>query len=128
MSKSQKILSVFGIVELAEAVFFAGSGYAGGGAGAWISMVVSLVACIMLFIAAKDASKALGAWYILLVGLIVSVIALIINLAGEGKGILFAIGGVISVAANVVAFIAVNNVKRQGAKEHPKQQEKKNKK
>ena len=113
MSKSQKVLRVFGVLEIVQAVLYAFEAYQGGGLSGWINVVVSLLAAYLLLAAAKDASKAMGAWIILLVDVILSVLELVLALNGgaDGKALL-SIG--IAIALNLIAFIAANNVKKQG--------------
>ena len=62
---------------------------------------------------AKDAKKAGGAWLITLVDLILSIAELGLGLSGGADGSLF-IGCGIAIVLNLIAFIAANNVKKQG--------------
>lgn len=113
MSGSQKVLKVFGVLELLLAVYYAFLGIAGENAVPFVSAALSLLACILLFAAAKDAKKAGGAWLIILVDLILSIAELGFSLSGGADGITF-IGCIVAIILNFVAFIAANNVKRQG--------------
>ena len=113
MSGSQKVLKVFGILELLIAIYYAYLGIAGGNAAAFVSAALYLVACYLLLAAAKDARKAGGAWLITLVDLILSIAEIGFAMSGGADGSAFAAGGV-AVVLNLIAFIAANNVKKQG--------------
>ncbi len=116
MSKSQKILMLFAVFELVEAVFFAGSGYQGGGIGAWVGMAVALLSGILLFVAAKDAKKAFGAWLVILISLILSAAELIITVVRGKATTIIVVTSVIAIVLNLIAFVAVHNVRKAGAK------------
>ena len=113
MSKSQKVLRVFGILEIVQAVLYAVEAVQGGSISGWINVVVSLLAAYLLLAAAKDASKAGGAWIILLVDVILSVLELVFALNGGADGTMIVSVG-IAIVLNLIAFIAANNVKKQG--------------
>ena len=112
-SGSQKVLRVFGVFELLIAAFYVYFGMAGESVAEFVSAALYLLAAILLFIAAKDATKAGGAWLITLVDLILSLVELLFALNGESDAIVF-IGGGIAIVLNLIAFIAANIVKRQG--------------
>lgn len=126
MSKSQKVLMVFSVLELLSAISSAVNAVKSGNAAGWLSVVVALLAAYLLFAAAKDASKIMGAWIILLVSLILNALSLILAVTGLGAaagagldssvvsaGTAMAVGYGIIIALNVVAFIAANNIKKQ---------------
>lgn len=115
MSGSQKVLKVFGILELLMAIFAVVSAVQSGGVSPWLSVVVSLLAAYLLLAAAKDASKVMGAWLILLVDLVLSILELVFALSG-GKGTMVIVASVIAIVLNLIAFIAANNVKKQANK------------
>ena len=60
MSNSQKVLRVFGILEIAMAVPAAVGAVQAGGIMPWVSVIVSLLTGYLLLVAAKDASKISG--------------------------------------------------------------------
>ena len=110
MTKSQKVLRIFGILELVSAVLN-GVDALQGAAPSWVSVVASLLAAYLLLAAAKDPKKIGGAWAILLLDLILSVFSVVLAVSGgSGEGL---IGGAVSVLINLVGFIAANNVKKQ---------------
>ena len=113
MSKSQKVLKIFGVLELLIAAYYVFLGITGDSIASFISAVLYLLAGILLLAAAKDATKANGAWLITLVDLILSIVELVMALGGDADGSFF-VGCVVAVVLNLVAFIAANNVKRQG--------------
>lgn len=115
MSKSQKVLKVFGILELVVAVFGVFIALQGGGAVGWSSFGFSLLTAILLLQAAKDASKVTGAWLFVLVALILSVAELVLALNGGADKVTI-IGAVVAIILNLIAFIAANNVKKQAKK------------
>ena len=117
MSGSQKVLKVFGVLELLIAVYYAYLGIAGESAASFVSAALYLLAGILLLAAAKDAKKAGGAWLITLVDLILSIAELGLGLSGGADGSLF-IGCGIAIVLNLIAFIAANNVKRQGKQQN----------
>lgn len=80
MSGSQKVLKVFSIFEVLIAAYYVYLGIAGETITSFVSAALYLVAAVLLFVAAKDATKAGG----------------------------------IAIVLNLIAFIAANNVKRQG--------------
>mgnify|MGYP006988826398 CR=1 FL=1 len=112
MSGSQKVLKVFGILELLIAVYYAYLGIAGDSPAAFVSAALYLVACFLLLAAAKDAKKAGGAWLITLVDLILSIAELGFAVSGDGDGSVF-IACIVAIVLNLIAFIAANNVKKQ---------------
>ena len=114
MSGSQKVLKVFGVLELICAVINIVSAIQGAGAVMWGETVVSLLSAYLLFAAAKDTGKIMGAWIITLVSLILSVLSLILAISG-GEGVMM-VGTVIALVLNLIAFIAANNVKKQAGK------------
>jgi len=114
MSKSQKVLKAFGILELLSAILNVVTAIQSGGISPWASAVVSLLTAYLLFAAAKDASKIGGAWIVVLVGLILSALEFVLALNGGSKDMLAAAG--ISVVLNLIVFIAANNVKKQAKK------------
>ncbi len=127
MSKSQKVLMTFAVLELIIAVFGVGNAIQTGGISPWLGVVVSLLTAYLLYAAAKDASKIMGAWIILLVNLILNALNLLLAAAGVGaaasagldKSVVGAGAGmliisVLVLALTVVAFLAANNVKKQG--------------
>lgn len=115
MSKSQKVLMIFAALELVSALITGFAAVQTGGVSLWLRAIVSLLTVYLLFAAAKDASKISGAWIILLVILILSVLNLVLALfsgfAGDGKTAVAAYG--IVIALNLAAFLAANNVKKQ---------------
>ena len=113
MSGSQKVLKVCGVFELLIAVYYVFIGIAGANASALVSAATGLLTTILLFTAAKDATKAGGAWLIILVDLVLSIVELVFALSGGAEESVF-IGIGVAILLNVIAFIAVNNVKRQG--------------
>ena len=115
MSKSQKVLKVFGILELLLAALGVVIALRGGGAVSWVSFGFSLVTAVALLQAAKDASKVTGAWLLVLVALILSVLELVFALNGGADKVII-IGTVVAIALNLIAFIAANNVKKQAKK------------
>lgn len=119
MSGSQKVLRVFGILELIGGVLGAvgavSSAFAGVGAAvSWGSVIISFLAGYLLLAASKDASKVGGAWLIVLVDLVLSVLELLFAF-NSGKGASTA-GAVIAIVLNLIVFIAANNVKKQAGK------------
>ena len=116
MSNSQKVLKVFGILELLMAVFAVVNIVQGGGALSWVSVLISLLAAYLLFAAAKDASKIMGAWLIDLVDLVLSVLSLILALNATEDKVVRIVGSLIAIVLNLIVFIAANNVKRQANK------------
>ena len=116
MSNSQKVLKVFGILELLMAVFAVVNIVQGGGALSWVSVLISLLAAYLLFAAAKDASKIMGAWLIVLVDLVLSVLTLILALNAAEDKVVRIVGSLIAIVLNLIVFIAANNVKRQANK------------
>lgn len=113
MSGSQKVLKVFGVFELLIAVFYVILGISGGYPSAFVSAALYLLAGFLLFVAAKDATKAGGAWLITLIDLILSIFELVFAVTGGGDAGIF-IGCGVAIVLNLIAFIAANNVKRQG--------------
>ncbi len=114
MSGSQKVLRVFGIVEILMAIF-AVAGALMGGSIMWGNAAFSLLSAVLLLEAAKDAGKATGAWLILLVDLVLSVLELVFALQ-DGSGEI-ALGAGVAIVLNLIAFIAANNVKKQAKRE-----------
>ena len=117
MSKSQKVLKVFGVFELLIAVLYAVLGIIGEDIPSFVSAVLYLLAAILLFMAAKDAAKAGGAWLITLVDLVISIADLVFALIGDGDAGVF-IASIVAIVLNLIAFIAANNVKKQGRTEN----------
>ena len=89
-------------------------GVAGENAASFVSAALYLLAGIVLLAAAKDAKKAGGAWLITLVDLILSVVELVFALSGGADGSTF-IACIVAIVLNLIAFIAANNVKKQGS-------------
>lgn len=117
MSGSQKVLRVFGIVEILMAIF-AVAGALMGGSLMWGNAGFSLMAGIFLLEAARDARKVTGAWLILLVDLVLSVLELVFALqGGSGETV---IGAGVAIVLNLIAFLAANNVKKQAKREKGK--------
>ena len=114
MSGSQKTLRVFGILELLLAIGGAVFAITGGEPISWLSVVASLLAAYLLLAAAKDARKAGGAWTITLLELILSILSMVLSFAGGGADGTVIVGSVIAILVNLIAFIAANNVKKQG--------------
>ena len=114
MSRSQKVLNVFGILELLVAAYYAYLGIVGGSAASFVSAALYLLAGILLLAAAKDAKKAGGAWLITLVDLILSIAEFGFALSGGADGSVF-IGCIVAIVLNLIAFIAANNVRKQGS-------------
>ena len=113
MSGSQKVLKVFGVLELLIGVYYVVLGISGEYAAAFVSAALYLLAGFLLLAAAKDATKAGGAWLITLVDLILSIADLGFALGGGADEIVF-ISACVAIVLNLIAFIAANNVKRQG--------------
>ena len=113
MSGSQKVLKVFSIFEVLIAAYYVYLGITGETITSFVSAALYLVAAFLLFVAAKDATKAGGAWLITLVDLVLSLVELVFALTGGADGPVF-VGGGIAIVLNLIAFIAANNVKRQG--------------
>ena len=103
MSGSQKVLKVFGIFELLIAVYYAYFGIVGENFAPFLSAGLYLLASILLIAASKDAKKAGGAWLITLIDLILSIAELGLAQSCGAAAVL-----------NLIAFIAANNVKKQG--------------
>lgn len=112
MSNSQKVLRVFGVLEIMMAILAAVGAVMTGGVAAWLGVAVSLVTGYLLLLAAKDASKISGAWLISLVGLILNALSLVLSLTGSGDKLQI-VSGIIAVALSLAVFIAANNVKKQ---------------
>lgn len=117
MSGSQKLLKVFGVFELLIAVYYVFLGITDGNVAAFGSAALYLVAAFLLFAAAKDATKAGGAWLITLVDLVLSIVELVLAVSGGADEIAL-VGGSIATVLNLIAFIAANNVKRQGKRQN----------
>ena len=114
MSKSQKVLRAFGILELLSAIINVVTAIQGGGVSKWLSAVASLLTAYLLFAAAKDAKKIGGAWAVVLLALILSVLDLVFAISG-GTGEMVGVAG-LGVVLNLIVFIAANNVKKQAKK------------
>ena len=114
MSGSQKALRVFGVLELLMAIGNAVVAITGDAPTYWVSAVASLLAAYLLFAAAKDARKAGGAWAITLLELILSILSTVFLFSEGGAEGTMIIGSAISILVNLIAFIAANNVKKQG--------------
>ena len=112
MSGSQKVLKVFGILELLIAAFYVYLGIAGESVPSFVSAALYLLAGILLLAAAKDAKQAGGAWLITLVDLILSIAELGFGISGGAEGSFFIACGA-AIVLNLIAFIAANNVKKQ---------------
>lgn len=113
MSGSQKVLKVFGILELISGILgVIGALMGGASAVSWTSAVVSLLAAYLLLTAAKDASKIGGAWIFVLVGLILSIAELAFAVSGGGDKVTI-IAAVIAIVLNLIVFLAANNVKKE---------------
>ena len=125
MSKNQTTLMVFAVLELIGALVSLRSAIQSGGLFPWLSVVVSLLTAYLLYAAAKDASKIMGAWIILLVNLILNALQLLLTLVGVGAaaggvgdsgtlvgaGVMVLIVYGVIIALNIVAFVAANNIK-----------------
>ena len=72
---------------------------------------MSLLTAYLLFAAAKDAKKIGGAWGVVLVALIVSVLNLVLAISA-GSSEMIGVAG-LAVVMNLIVFIAANNVKKQ---------------
>ena len=116
MSGSQKVLKVFSIFEVLIAAYYVYLGIAGETITSFVSAALYLVAAFLLFVAAKDATKAGGAWLITIVDLVLSIAELGLALIGGADASVFIACGV-AIVLNLIAFIAANNVKRQGKQE-----------
>lgn len=79
-----------------------------------MSAAVSLLTAYLLFAAAKDAKKIGGAWVVVLIALILSVLQLVLAIAGSADEMIGV--SVLSVVMNFIVFIAANNVKKQAKK------------
>ena len=112
MSNSQKVLRVFGFLEIVLAVLIAVGAIRGGSITSWLSVIVSLLLAYLLLAAAKDASKIGGAWWVLLLSLIISVLDLVLAITGDYDAMMI-VGIAIVILLNLIAFIAANNVKKQ---------------
>lgn len=112
MSNSQKVLRIFGILEILMAILAAVGAVLTGGIAAWLGVFVSLVTGYLLLLAAKDASKIGGAWLVTLVSLILNALSLILSLTGGGDKLQI-VSGIIAVALSLAVFVAANNVKKQ---------------
>ncbi len=114
MSQSQKVLKIFGLLEIVLAIISAVGAVRGGGAASWGSAAFSVLTAVILLSAAKDASKIGAAWLITFVNLVLSVLELILalnNSAPDKKTLI--IGAGIAIVLNLIVFIAANNVKKQ---------------
>ncbi len=128
MSKNQKTLMVFAVLEIIYALISLRNAIQSGGISPWLSVVVYLLTAYLLYAAAKDASKIMGAWIILLVNLILNALHMLLTLIGVGAasggmgdsstlvgaGVIVLIVYGIIIALNVVAFVAANNIKKNG--------------
>lgn len=128
MSKNQKALMVFAVLELIGAVISVRSAIQSGGIFPWLSVVVYLLTAYLLYAAAKDTSRIMGAWIILLVNLILNALQLLLTLVGVGAasgsvedsstlvgaGVMVLVVYGVILALNVVAFVAANNIKKNG--------------
>ena len=114
MSESQKVLKVFAILEIVLAVIAVAGAVHAGGAASWGSAAFSVLTAVILFSAAKDASKIVAAWLITFVNLVLSVLELILalNSSAPDKETLI-IGAAVTIVLNLIVFIAANNVKKQ---------------
>ena len=110
MSKNQKILRIFGILEIVSAIIGAIAAIRGAGAVTWGTVAFSLITGLALLQAAKDASKIMGAWLLVLVSLVLSAAEILFALNGSGD----LISSIIATVLNLIAFVAANNVKKQG--------------
>ena len=72
---------------------------------------MSLLTAYLLFAATKDAKKIGGAWVVVLLALILSVLQLVLAIAGSADEMIGV--SVLSVVMNFIVFIAANNVKKQ---------------
>lgn len=79
-----------------------------------MSPAVSLLTAYLLFAAAKDAKKIGGAWVVVLIAQILSVLQLVLAIAGSADEMIGV--SVLSVVMNFIVFIAANNVKKQAKK------------
>lgn len=75
---------------------------------------MSLLTAYLLFAAGKDAKKIGGAWVVVLIALILSVLQLVLAIAGSADEMIGV--SVLSVVMNFIVFIAANNVKKQAKK------------
>ena len=79
---------------------------------AWTGVAVAAVSAYLLLAAAKDASKVIGAWVIVLVDLILAAIELVLAIT-DNKGTEVVVGSVVAIILSLIEFIAANNVKKQ---------------
>ena len=110
MSGNQKILQIFGTLEIISAVLNAIGFFMGMGTSLVLSAIVSALTAYLLLTAAKDATKIKPAWSILLLAVVLSAAEVFFSLNDGASAI---IGAVIPLALNCVAFIAANNIKKQ---------------
>jgi hypothetical protein len=82
----------------------------GAGAVTWGTVAFSLITGLALLQAAKDASKIMGAWLLVLVSLVLSAAEILFALNGSGD----LVSSIIATVLNLIAFVAANNVKKQG--------------
>ena len=82
----------------------------GAGAVTWGTVAFALITGLALLQAAKDASKIMGAWLLVLVSLVLSAAEILFALNGSGD----LVSSIIATVLNLIAFVAANNVKKQG--------------
>ena len=117
MSGSQRVLRVYGVLEIVSAVLAVIPALQGA-AVSWLSVASSLLAAYFLLAAAKDASKIKPAWAITLLGVILSVLGVVLVVtAGSGTEAL--VSEAVALVLNLIVFIAANNVKKQLASDQP---------
>ena len=130
---SQKILKVFGIIDIVFGILgilvgilaLAGGGmlsvtdesmaeYAGmalvAGVIAVVAGIVSLLQGIFSVRASKDASKIMPAWIFAIIGLVMSVIQLFTNFSKGGSSI---VSSVVSIGLSALIFVAANTIKKE---------------
>lgn len=109
MSTGQKILGVFGVLELIGAAISVFSAV-NGAAGAWGNAAFAVFTGVFLLAAAKDAAKIQPAWLLTLLSLVLSVLGTALAITGK-NGMLNA--EIVALVINAVVFLAANSVKKQ---------------
>lgn len=74
-----------------------------------VTGIIAVIEGICSLRAAKDSSKIMPAWVFAIIGIISSVVSLVFNLRGDISAIA---GAVVTVAINVLIFIAANTIKK----------------
>ena len=112
MSKSRKILLVFGILELIGGVINLVPAVQNGEATSWITAIAAFLCGCLLLMAAVNPRMINGAWIITLVNLVLSILGAVLVFTGD-KGTVELVSNIIAVVLNLIVFIAANNVKSQ---------------